>query len=62
MSWELLIGVYDTKDNDVCVLVGTTKEVAKYFKTSTEVIASCLSRHQLKDRRFMLERVGKVYK
>ena len=53
-----IICVYDTKDNDRLVAIfNSSKSCAKFFKASPDTIDGCITKKQLKNDRYRLERV-----
>lgn len=53
-----MYGIYDTKDNELCVGVFLSrKEVAKYFNTSYESIGSSICRKEKRGHRYLIEKI-----
>ncbi len=55
----MIYAIYDEKDNDRLVTVfDKAKEVAKFFETSRECIYCAISRKQLRENRYRIEKVS----
>lgn len=49
-----LYGLYDSQDNDCLIMVGTSKELARYLRTSTHVVYCMASRRCKIENRYEL--------
>lgn len=49
--------LYDTKDNDIVVCVGSAQEIANYLECSLPTLYCNVSRKTLCKRRYVVERV-----
>ena len=49
-----IYGVYDIKDKEQCIRVGTIVEIVKFLGISARCFDSAIKRHSLVDRRYQI--------
>ena len=55
---KVLLGVYDTEDNNVLVMVGTYDEVAERFGKKKKYIKASVTKKTKLLNKYLIERIG----
>lgn len=55
-----IYALYDTKDNDLCVVVGDWKECCDFAKCERHLLTACKNKKLLLKKRYKVERVKDV--
>ena len=59
MGREVLYGAYDTRNNEEVVIIGTAKELSKYFNMTIASLHCAVSRQQNLRKRYEVLRLEK---